>query len=224
MGDLNIKFNPRNFQDLITAPLEETRKGLTNITSEVGKGIETIGQGTGQVFSEINKGLGSARTAVDMTGKGVTDFLGATAGVSAQSGASAINQMLTNPAQGFKNIEKNVGERFADLSYAVNTGDWTSFVNRTLSSGAGFGVLSTDRVTEISDTKSGKQKMAEKAANEVKQAELTAVANAEKTKLAAINAYMGSLVQARKKTPGVSQTLLGQYNPNSSSLISPRGR
>lgn len=131
------------------------------------------------------------------------------------------------PGQLGKNVEKNTAGIFSDLGYAINSGDWTSFVNRTLVKvnpvTGGYGLLANpDDVTNLTGTDSAKQKMATKAENQAKDLAAQAASAAETNKLNAINTYMNELMSGRKKTPGVSQTLLGQYNPGQTLLTRTR--
>lgn len=224
MGDLNIKFNPRNFQDLVTAPLSEANVALGNLAREVNTGVTAAGKEIGKVTEGIGSGLSQARTGLDQGARSVNKALNMTGGQILGGAASGIDTLIKNPSKAFKNVEQNLGDKVGDLAYAVNTGDWTSFVNRTLATGSSLGLANPEDITSMSDTKTGKQKISDKAAAQVAEATATAEANAAKTKLDAINTYMGQLVQSRKKTPGVSQTLLGQYNPNSASIITRGGR
>ena len=178
--------------------LDEALQGALNPVKEIGIGASNI---------------------MNETAKGVSNIY--------NEGMIGLDKLGNVPNQLGKNVEQNTAGIFSDLGYAINSGDWTSFVNRTLVKvnpvTGGYGLLANpDDVTNMTGVDSAKQKMATKSENQAADLASQAATAAETNKLNAINTYMNELMSGRKKTPGVSQTLLGQFNPGQTLLTRTR--
>ena len=178
----------------------------------------------------LDEALQSALNPLKEIGIGANNILNEGAiGVSniASETKKGLENLGNAPGQLAKNAERNTAGIFSDLGYAINSGDWTSFVNRTLvkvnpvTGPAGL-FANPDDVTNLTGVDSAQQKMATKSENQAADLAAQAASAAETNKLNAINTYMNELMSGRKKTPGVSQTLLGQFNPGQTLLTRTR--
>lgn len=113
---------------------------------------------------------------------------------------------FTNAALGNmgRYIERSGAEMVENLAYGIKTGDWTSYVNRSLATGG----LSNETMGAATGTESAKVKMQRKASADQQQAVADAAAATEAARLSAINEYIAQQVETRRRSPGKSQTII----------------
>lgn len=149
------------------------------------------------VGKEVSKGVGNVLRETATGLHGVGD--GIKSGVSWTS--NTVNRELGNTA---KHIERGTAEYIENIAYGVKTGDWTSFVNRSVLGG----VVGNEAFGAATGTKSAKEKMVDKADAQKAQAIADAAAATESARLSAINEYIAQQVETRRRSPGKSQTIL----------------
>jgi len=101
-------------------------------------------------------------------------------------------------------IERSGAEMVENLGYGIKTGDWTPFVNRTLSGGALF----SETMGAAKGTDSARTKIKQAAGAAEQQAIADAAAANEAARLSAINEFIAQQVETRRRSPGKSQTIM----------------
>lgn len=101
-------------------------------------------------------------------------------------------------------IERSGAEMVENLGYGIKTGDWTSFINRSLVTGG----LYNETMGAATGTDSARTKMKQAAGAAEQQAIADAAAATEAARLSAINEYIAQQVETRRRSPGKSQTIM----------------